>query len=162
MNRKQQEKLYKKHYSNMLKICMRYATNLDEAKDLLHDGFIKVFTKKTPKSITGGWIYKIMVNTCIDNIRKRIYTIELNEQTIYTELKSDDHPIVTNASIDKCFDALQLLTPHQRAIFNMYVIDKFRHQEIADIFNITVGASKSQLSRAKQSIRKTLNYEYNK
>ncbi len=165
--RKYQEILHKAFYSKMLVVCMRYAQNTAEAEDLLHDGFIKLYDKLPKYKYQGsfeGWVRRIIVNNSIDFIRKR------KEFTVYFGAENE-HIINdrTDSSIDSLQDieikefkakqiikAIQKLSPAYKAVFNMYVLEDMSHKEIAQELNISIGTSKSNLSKAKVRIKEFL------
>lgn len=159
-----QQIIYQKFYGKMLGACMRYSKDREEAKDILQDGFLKVFT--TIKLYSGrgsfeGWIRKIMINTALDAIRKNKkivqyansdYVNDNAEET--TEEEFEDY---TNISTTEIMEAVQQLPISYRTVFNMFVVDGFSHLEISEQLGINVGTSKSNLSKAKMNLRKILN-----
>ena len=164
-DRKSQESLYKMYYGKMMGICMRYADNSDEAKDILQEGFIKVFNSLSKFDFEGsfeGWIKKIMVNTAIDSFRKNKKTIKIFDKNVALEnldqRQEDDYDnsVSNNIKTAELLEAIQKLTPAYKTVFNLYVIDGYSHQQIADALNISVGTSKSNYSKAKQNLQKFL------
>lgn len=164
-DRKSQESLYKMYYGKMMGICMRYADNSDEAKDILQEGFIKVFNSLSKFDFEGsfeGWIKKIMVNTAIDSFRKNKKTIKIFDKNVELEnldqTKEDDYDnsVSNNIKTAELLEAIQKLTPAYKTVFNLYVIDGYSHQQIANELNISVGTSKSNYSKAKQNLQKFL------
>ncbi|MDD4150198.1 MAG: RNA polymerase sigma factor [Bacteroidales bacterium] len=162
-DRDSQQLLYKATYGKMLGTCMRYASNTDEAKDFLHDGFIKVFEKIKYFKHTGsfeGWIRRIIVNNTIDSIRKknRMY---FNTGDDYSLLNiTDDNTKETEdlnkitLSAARLIELIQDLTPAYRTVFNLYIIEDYSHKEIAAMLSISIGTSKSNLAKAKINLRK--------
>ena len=164
-DRKSQESLYKMYYGKMMGICMRYADNSDEAKDILQEGFIKVFNSLSKFDFEGsfeGWIKKIMVNTAIDSFRKNKKTIKIFDKNVELEnldqTQEDDYenPVSNDIKTAELLEAIQKLTPAYKTVFNLYVIDGYSHQQIANELNISVGTSKSNYSKAKQNLQKFL------
>ena len=161
-----QELLFKMHYSKMMAVCYRYASDFDEAKDLLQEGFIKVFDKLDKFNFKGsleGWIRRIIVNNCIDAYRKKKFnTLSLDDdidierfETI--EMEDDkDTTIYNDLDINDVADALQQLSPAYKAVFNLYIMEGYTHKEIAETLDISVGSSKSNLAKAKMKIKKIL------
>jgi RNA polymerase sigma-70 factor (ECF subfamily) len=157
-NRKAQHKLYEIFAPRMLSLCLRYTSSKEEAEDLVQEGFIKVFRylhQYTGQGNFEGWMRRIFINTAIEYLRKRIFVERLGD--------SDSHEIKVNGSSG--YDSLahadlvkiiQSLSEGYRTIFNLYVVEGFSHREIADILNITESTSKSQLSRAKVILQKSL------
>ena len=164
-DRKSQESLYKMYYGKMMGICMRYADNSDEAKDILQEGFIKVFNSLSKFDFEGsfeGWIKKIMVNTAIDSFRKNKKNIKIFDKNVelenldQTQEDDYDNPNSNNIKTAELLEAIQKLTPAYKTVFNLYVIDGYSHQQIANKLNISVGTSKSNYSKAKQNLQKFL------
>ena len=163
-NRQMQEILYKKFSSKMYSVCLRYSGNIEDANDLLQEGFIKIFRNLEKFRGDGsfeGWIRRIFVNTSIEHFRKKVklYNVtEVQENTIEdVELNILD----SMAEKDIIF-LVNELAPGYKAVFNMHVIEGYSHKEIADILGITEGTSKSQLARAKGVLKKSLEKTMNK
>ena len=163
-DRLSQRKVYELFYSKMMGICLRYAKNEDEAKDILQDGFIKVFEKIDKYGFEGsfeGWLRRIIVNTAIDTYRRNKREYSLNEAMVKDENTSFDfdEPIsfYESLSIKDVINAMQLLSPAYRTVFNLYIMEGMTHKEIANELSISEGTSKSNLAKAKLNIRKILN-----
>lgn len=157
-----QKELYSRYCGAMMGVCVRYAPTVTEAEDLLQDGFVKVFRKLDTfqnKGSLGGWIKRIMINTCLqfyrDNKNLNLY-VEMNEGLIQEEASFD---VLAQMSADDLRKKIQSLPDGYRVVFNMYAIEGFNHQEIADRLNIGVGTSKSQLSRARAYLKKLIEQE---
>ena len=158
---KSQQIIYQKFYGKMLGACMRYSKDREEARDILQDGFLKVFTNIKSYSGSGsfeGWIRKIIINTALDYIRKNKQMIqyansdyiEENAQEI-TEEENNDYASISKNEI---MEAVQQLPTAYRTVFNMFVVDGFSHVEIANQLGINIGTSKSNLSKAKIYLKK--------
>lgn len=164
-NRGSQKLFYQLYYGYASSICMRYCSNLDDAAEITNDGFLKIFRSLdsfNPKysdieASLKGWMKRIIVNTAIDHFRK-------NRQHFMVAEIFDDHFNIadeTETSIDRmtCKEILaviQKLSPVYRMVFNLFVIDGYKHEEIAQQLKISVGASKSNLSKARMNIKKML------
>ena len=170
--RKYQEILHKAFYGKMLVVCMRYAQNNAEAEDLLHDGFIKLYSKLSKYTYKGsfeGWIRRIIVNNSIDFIRKKKeFTVSFgsdNEHIINQRQDNSDESYQLLESKEfkaqKIIKAIQELSPAYKAVFNMYVLEDMTHKEISEELGISVGTSKSNLSKAKLRIREILGSSMN-
>ena len=167
-----QKALYEKFYSRMLVVCMRYAKNRDEAKDMFQEGMIKVFDNLKNFGSKGsfeGWIRKIITNTAIDFLRKNkheylivntVYASEVLHDNNWENTTDDD--IIFNLKPDEVMEAVQKLTPAYRTVFNLYVMEEKTHKEIAEILDISEGTSKSNLAKAKFNLRKNLSLIINK
>lgn len=155
-----QKTLYNKLGPKMMGVCLRYMTNLEEAQDVLQDGFIKVFDKLGAYSGAGsfeGWVRRIFVNTALDAIRKNKH---LKHQAQIDDtafaLKSNDFIFETLIAED-LIKVLQELPLGYKTVFNLYAIEGYSHKEIAKKMNVTISTSKSQFSRAKAMLREKIN-----
>lgn len=164
-DKKCQRKVYEMLFSPMLGVCMRYAQDRQEATDILQDGFIKVFDKIGLYDDNGsfeGWVRRIIVNTAIDAIRKRKNEILTDDtstyhnQTSYFEDEDKEEAAYKGLGVNDVVEAMQQLSPMYRAVFNLYVMDGLTHQEIAEELNISIGTSKSNLSKARARIKTIL------
>ena len=167
-DRASQKILYEHFYDVMLGVCLRYSKTNDEAKDIVLEGFLKVFTglkSFNHKGTLEGWIKRIMVNTAIDLLRKNkqnyliVSTVYANEKG--AEIADDttdinDDELAAAIDSEEILKAVQQLTPAYRTVFNLYVIEEYTHKEIAEMLDISEGTSKSNLSKAKYNLRKNL------
>jgi RNA polymerase sigma-70 factor (ECF subfamily) len=153
------EELYRRYASKMLVVCNRYARDKDEAKDLLQDGFIRIFeqihTFRGEGSLE-GWIRRIMVNIALENYRKHAREREFTSSEHLTE---DDHPlsaqdILSQVSFNELLQIVQELTPAYRMVFNLYVFEGLKHHEIAEKLGISEGTSKSNLADARRILQR--------
>lgn len=161
-NRKAQKKLYQKYSDKMYGVCLRYANDEDEAKDILQDGFIKVFLKLKQFNHKGsfeGWIRRIIVNTALERFRDKNYLFAVNMENHYeAEDREYDH-ILSDIAANDILKLIQELSPQYRTVFNLYAIEGYSHKEICDMLNIKEGTSKSNLSRAREILKeKVKNY----
>lgn len=153
-----QRKIYEDHYHYLLPVCLRYATDENEAQDILHEGFIKVFrhiNKYTPGTSLKAWLRRIMVNTSIDYYRKNVKkrTVDID----YVFDMTDNQPdIISQMSAEEILKALQSLTPSYRTVFNLYVIEGYSHKEISKELGITESTSRSNLVKARGKLRNAL------
>lgn len=168
-DRKAQRQLYEMFYGKMMGVCLRYANDSNQAKDILQDGFIKVFRNLERYNFSGsfeGWVRRIMVNTAIDYFRKSrsshvlllpdeqaIESVEAEVEESEVDIDPNDEPEFTMKDV---IEAMQELSPAYRAVFNLFVMENRSHQDIAEELNISVGTSKSNFSKAKANIRKIL------
>jgi RNA polymerase sigma factor (sigma-70 family) len=152
-NRKIQELLYRKFSKEMYNICLSYEENRDEAKDILQEGFIKVFRSiKTydKKGSLKGWIRRIITNTAIDHWRRSSKVCQfLSTDDLTSQAKSLDSPS-TSINYSDLLNLLSRLPSGARIIFNLFALEGYSHKEIAEKLNISEGTSKSQVNRAKQ------------
>ena len=153
-----QKKLYEEHYAMALPVCLRYANDANDALDIMHEGFIKVFRhigKYEPGTSLPSWIRRIMINTAIDHYRKMTRRRTENLDTAFS-LKSNDPDVISQMSAKEIMKSLQLLTPAYRSVFNLYIIEGYSHKEIAEILEITESTSRSNLVKARNKLKKIL------
>ncbi len=157
-NPRDQKALYEHYYGYCLKVVFRYIYRYDKAVDVVNDGFVKVFRNlknfKYDQSykvemILMGWMRTIMINTAIDRLRKDNFLPEIGMTN--EEIWIQDRSQQTDQSVlyKDLIQEIKKLPPTYRIVFNMYVIDGFTHQEIANQLKIAVGTSKSNLSKAR-------------
>jgi RNA polymerase sigma factor (sigma-70 family) len=169
-DRKAQQQIYQMFYGKMLVACLRYTGDMDQAKDVLQDGFIKVFASLEKYSQEGsfeGWIRRIVVNTAIDFFRKKKKDFVLlgEDQSVedfMDPLEDEDEEDEYEFKASQVIEALQFLSPAYRTIFSMYIFDNLQHNEIAERLGISVGTSKSNLAKAKKNLKKILLKEFRK
>ncbi len=165
-HRKSQEMVYKMFYGKMMAVCRRYTRNEDQAKDILQDGFIKVFKSMERFNFEGsfeGWVRRIVVNTAIDFTRKAKNDFTLmNEDQSLEEFEnsllddSDEEEYENPVKVADVIKGMELLSNAYRTVFNLYVFENYSHQEIADALSISVGTSKSNLAKARANLKKIL------
>jgi len=158
-DRRAQELLYKQFYGPMSTICLRYTRNQEDAIEVLHNGFLKVYknihTYDATKASLYTWIRTIVVNSAIDFIRQRgkFYNhIELEK----AEEPAIDADAVQRMSSRELLKLVQQLTPATQGVFNLYVIEGYNHREIANLLGISEGTSKWHLSEARKQLQQLL------
>ncbi len=154
---KAQFELYQLYSKAMYNICLRMVKNEMDAEDLLQNSFVDVFTKLHSfqfRSSIGAWIKRIVVNNCINFLKKkRLYFEEIDERIAnVSEEESNDSPL----SVEAINKAIFQLPDGYRVVFSLYLIEGYDHQEISEILDISVATSKSQYSRAKKKVRALL------
>lgn len=157
-DRQSQRLLYQHYYPYAMSICLRYCRSRDEAKEVLNDGFMKVFNKiESYNSDTSfkAWLRRIMINTAIDNYRKESKNYNMTDVED-VELQNDEVGIVNELSYSEMLELINKLSPAARAVFNLHVIDGYTHEEIGLILGISEGTSKSNLVKARRRLRKML------
>ena len=159
MHRESQKLLYEEFYAYALSICLRYADNREEASEILNDGFMKIFNNIKVFDLGRAfkpWLRKIMVNTAINNYHQKQRNIQA-AQIDKARDESDTESIISGISYHEIMAMLQKLPPAYRTVFNLHVLEGYKHEEIAAMLNITVGTSKSNLFKAKESLKKIMN-----
>ncbi|HEX5624670.1 MAG TPA: RNA polymerase sigma factor [Saprospiraceae bacterium] len=154
-----QQKIYEDHYRTMMAVCLRYSSNPEDAFDILHEGFLKVFLNiqsYVPGSMLQAWIRRIMVNTAIDFYRKesRRTTSDLDEAR--TLVYSDSGPI-EKISAEEIMKVVQQLPTIYRSVFNLFVMEGYSHREISEMLGITESTSRSNLVKARTKLKELLN-----
>jgi len=152
-NRRDQELLYRRHAAKLYAVCLQYSGNDDEAKDILQEGFMKIFENLHSYKFEGsfeGWMRRITVNTALEKFRSRnnLYKVEDIDQISDTESEPDVEEYDGLEASD-LLDIIRELPPKYRMVFNLYAIEGYSHKEISKMVNISEGTSKSNLSRAR-------------
>lgn len=154
-DRNSQELLYRKFGNKMYSVCLVYANDRDEAKDILQEGFIKVFTsikKYNGDGSLGGWIRRIIVNTAIDYYRKTLKE-QKNEEIENAGNIEMNFDVLEGMQAKELMELVRKLPEGARLVFNLYVVEGYNHKEIAEMLNINIGTSKSQFARAKSILQ---------
>lgn len=164
-----QEHLYKIYYSLFLKVCARYAKNMQDAEQLLNDSFLKIFTQIEKFSNAGsfeGWMKRIVVNTCLDYLRS---TYLKEEMTMHVNAIQ---PEETNLSVGndglesiefrELVDMIQTLPSMTRTVFNLFVFEGFNHKEISGQLDISEGTSHWHVHQARNVLQKKIMQSKNK
>ncbi len=156
-----QEKLYRLYSGKLFGLCLKYSNNYQQAEDNLQDGFITIFNKINQYEDKGsfeGWMKRIVINTTLQKHRKEKYFEIINENLLEDpEIEVDDEEITT----DFLLESIQDLPERYRQIFNLYALDGFSHKEIAEMLNISVGSSKSNLARARNILKSKIENHLN-
>lgn len=158
-----QEHLYKTYYSTFLKVCSRYAKDMQDAEQLLNDGFLKVFTQIDKFTNTGsfeGWMRRIVINTCLDYLRSTALKEEMamHVRAIPAE---ETNLAVTNEGLEsiefkEMVVMIQSLPAMTRTVFNLFVFDGFNHKEISGQLDISEGTSHWHLHQARNLLQKKI------
>ena len=164
-DRTMQQRLYGLYYSYALSICLRYTRQRDEAEEVVNDGFLKTFRdigrfdaeRFEVTSSFRGWLKKIMIRTAIDYFRAHE---KHHAQDDLDHLAHDptDHSLTPLDSLayDDLLHLVQQLPPAYRTVFNLFAIDGYTHEEIAQHLGITTGTSKSNLFKARACLQHLL------
>lgn len=161
-DRQCQRELYRNFYSYGMSICIRYTGNEADAVEVLNDGFMKIFANINKFDLDKPfkpWLRRILVNTCLDHIKKNAKHNHLADITEAQVHQSTEEAPDHNLSYEEILATVGKLSPAYRAVFNLYVIDGYKHQEIAEQLGITVSTSKANLTRAKVALRSMLDKE---
>ncbi len=147
--------LFKKYSKMLFGVCIRYTKDRTAAEDVLHEGFIKIFLNIASFKNKGsfeGWMRRIMVNTALEQYRKKFQMYPVGE-VAELESKQSTNFIVSELSAQDLLSLVKDLPPAYKMVFNLYAIDGYSHKEISAILNISIGTSKSNLSRARKILQ---------
>lgn len=162
-DRRAQKVIYDRYAPTMLGVCRRYMKDLMEAEDVLSQGFYKAFTKIKQFTFKGsfeGWLRRIMVNESLMQLRKRNdFNLTLEASNLQIASRESAEELAHTNSI---LELLNKLPTGYRTIFNLYVIEGYKHKEIADKLNISINTSKSQLIKARKRLQILVNEEKTK
>ncbi len=157
-----QKELFDLMSEKMYGICLRYGGNVNDANDILQDGFLKIFEKIHQFKFEGsfeGWMRRIFVNTALERYRSQSKII--NIQDGYKEINDAGYEsIESSITADELISLIQDLSPKYRAVFNLYAIEGYSHKEISEILDISEGTSKSNLSRARTILQEKVSQHY--
>ncbi len=151
--------LYELYADRMMGICYRYVTDRDVARDLLHDGFITVFTKINDFRNEGsfeGWMRRVFVNTALGYIRKNHGKFQDEPVEEMYALNNADASVIDELAAENILNAIARLPAGYRTVLNMYAVEGYSHKEIAETLGISENTSRTQYMRAKQHLVKLL------
>lgn len=162
-----QKRIYELFAPKMLNVCRRYAIDVEQARDFMHDGFIKVFmniSKFRGEAALETWITRIMINNSISSIKKEIrkgIKVKIDDVKL-SDSESFDFELESKQPISarNVFDTLDDLPLGYRTVLSLYVLDGFTHKEISGQLGISEGTSKSQLAKGKRLLAKMLKEKY--
>jgi RNA polymerase sigma factor (sigma-70 family) len=156
--------LYKQFSVPMFRVLLRFARDKAEAEDMMQEGFIRVYRDMTQfrgDGALGGWIRRIMVNTALSHLRKqKDFLQSTGDFNPFENRLRTEEDFASNLDAERLLRLLQKLPPGYRAVFNLYAIDGFSHEEIAEQLGITIGTSKSQLFKAREYLKRMLDKSY--
>lgn len=158
-NRQAQQQIYAKFSPKMLSVCRQYIKDMHHAEDVMITGFLKVFTNLKNFEHKGsfeGWIRRIMVYECIDflRVKKNNFNHQDIEEVTYMENESGYE--MEEFSVDDVQNLIDNLPDGYKIVFNLYAIEGYKHQEIAQMLKISEGTSKSQLSHARKMLQQQI------
>jgi len=164
-SRESQKTIYSSFYGYAMAICKSYANKHEDAVEILNDGFLKIFKEihrfepayADVASSFRGWLRKIMVYSAIDHVRKNHrHQMLTNLDDVVYQIPSADEDAEERMSYKEIIRGIQDLSPGYRAVFNLFVIEGLKHDEIAERLDISAGTSKSNLSKAREQLKKIL------
>ena len=154
-----QEALYSRFSPRMLGVCYRFAKNREDAEDMLQEGFIKVFTQMHQYRNEGaleGWIRRIVVHTCINNLKKNKKFSESLDIIHANSVYVNEEMIPSIMQAKQVVECIRMLPLGYRTVLNLYAIEGFPHKDIAAMLDIEESTSRSQYTRAKAMLEEIL------
>ena len=164
--RASQYRLHGLLYNYAMNVARRYATNTEAAEEVANDAFFKLFTKIDQfvpregdvQAAFRGWFRRIIINTAIDRCRSSLNTPPTDEWLETHDVVVEDG-LLERLTFAQVLQLLERLPPAYRTVFGLFVADGYSHEEIAELLHISIGTSKSNLSRARQHLKKLLSNE---
>lgn len=155
-NAKAEKSLYERFSGQMFAVCKRYLPNQQEAEDVFHDSMVLAFTKLSTwrkEGPLGGWMRRITVNQCINHLKKnkKRWNLETGDLRYVSDTAIDD--ILNPLSTADLLQLISQLPNGYRTVFNLYAIEGFSHQEIANQLGISESTSKTQFLKAKNKLQ---------
>lgn len=160
--RKAQNQLFKQFYDPLFAICMRFANNADDAKDMLAEGFLKIFSNLGKYENSGSfeaWLKRIMINSALDYQRKyEKFETQLVDYEKVIDIKplQTENDAISKISSQELIQLIQQLPPTSKNVFNLYVFEGFSHAEIAQMLNIKEGTSHWHLNFARTTLKEKI------
>ncbi|MDR1499584.1 MAG: sigma-70 family RNA polymerase sigma factor [Tannerellaceae bacterium] len=154
------EEVYKRFAPTMLALCRRYAGDIETARDLMQDGFVKVFLSARAYSgagAFGGWVRKVFVTTCLEYLRRKDvlrYAVEVEGDGL--DVEDVEAGVVDRLSAEDIMACIAALPTGYRTVFNLFAIEGYSHAEIGALLKISEITSRTQFIRARNSLRKSV------
>ena len=152
--------IYETFAPAMMSLCVRYVQNTDVAKDLLQDGFVKVFTHAeqfSGKGALGGWIRQIMVNTALEYLRRQnaLKWQDLDENIVEVE-KNNLSENLNNITAEELMECITQLPDVYRTVFNLVCVEGYSYAEIAQQMKTSENIIRMQYFRAREKLKKII------
>jgi RNA polymerase sigma factor (sigma-70 family) len=154
-----QKELYNRYSPKMLAVCYRFAHNREDAEDMLQEGFIKVFSQIHTFRNQGafeGWVRRIIVHTCINNLKKNKKFNESVDIIHATAMQVREESVPSIVQAKQVVECIRILPIGYRTVLNLYAIEGYSHREIGTMLDIEESTSRSQYTRAKQMLEDIL------
>ncbi len=159
-NQKAQEEIYRLYAGKLFALSLKYSRSKQEAEDNLQDGFITIFKKVKQFKYKGsfeGWMKRIVINTALQKYREKNVLNLINEENISEEVSVE--VAEEEVSLDYLLNLIQGLPNQYRLVFNLYILDGYSHKEVAKTLGISEGTSKSNLSRARNILKRKIEHD---
>lgn len=154
------EKLYVQFEQKWFCLCLRYAHNKSEAEDIFQEGVTRIFQNlekfNTEKGSFQSWTNKIIINAALKYLKKYQWQQSFTDLELTEEKEAWSSDILGDITAKELINVIQQLPSGYRVVFNMREIEGYSHKEIAEALNISVGTSKSQLSKAKKVLQQKI------
>jgi RNA polymerase sigma factor (sigma-70 family) len=162
-NRRDQELLYRRFAGKLYAVSLQYSGNDEEARDILQEGFIKIFANLGQYKNEGsfeGWMRRVIVNTALEKYRNKhnLYRVDDIDSIVELESEPDNDDYADLQAVD-LLNLIRELPPKYRMVFTLYAIEGYSHKEVSSMMNISEGTSKSNLSRARFILQKKLMFQ---
>jgi RNA polymerase sigma factor (sigma-70 family) len=155
-----QQALYDKYKVEMFMVCMRYAKSKAEAEDFLQDGFMQVFRDlaqfDTTKGSLQGWVRRVVVNKVLQHLRKKKLQFAGADVADYSNQLPNNEDVLSMLSAKEIVQLIQQLPEGYRVVFNLFMVEGYSHQEIAEQLSIAESTSKSQLHKARHALQRRI------
>lgn len=158
-NRNAQRLLYDQFKISLFSICLRYSRDHSEAEDILQEGFINIFKdlhQFTEQGNIEGWMRRVMVNTALRYLRKWKRDWQHSTTQDYKETFHSQEIVFQKLGMEELTRFIQQLPEGYKVVFNLFVVEGYSHKEIAELMGISINTSKTQLFKAKATLRKHL------
>ncbi len=161
-NPKAQLALYRQYCEGMFIVAQRYVKDIAQAEDVMQEAFIKAFSKlhQFKGDVTfGAWLKRIVINTCLDAIKARkLETYSINEEVLTLSEENDDWSVADEVTVQEVHRAIDNLKEPYRVVVQLFLLEGYDHQEIADILGISESASRTNLFRGKKQLQEQLKH----
>lgn len=167
-----QEQLHRRYFGVLLKVCARYASNMEDAEQLVQDSFLRIFSKIDTYKNAGsfeGWLKKIAVNICLDFLRSKAGRMSMQVYANTDEVHGVQNTLMPDGLQQMEFkDLLQMiqsLPDNTRTVFNLFVFEGYGHEQISKALNITENTSAWHMHQARKALQrkiKSLNLQYHR
>jgi RNA polymerase sigma-70 factor (ECF subfamily) len=158
-----QRYLYQRYFGRLLGIPMRYCGSRDEAKEVLNTAFCKIFAAVDHfqgSGALGAWMARIVFHTTIDQVRRTVSYRRVHDYQTTADAPIDN-PALSELATEELFALIQQLPPATRNVFSLYVVDGYKHREIADLLGIDEGTSKWHLAKARRWLQEQVQAQHN-
>ncbi len=154
------KEVYEKYSSAMMSLCVRYVADYEQAKDVVQDGFVKLFTKIDQfegRGAFGAWIRQIFVNTALEYISKNeLFNSNVRMENLSDSWEEFDNQLIEQISADDLIECISELPERCRVVFNLFAIEGFTHAEIGIRLGIRENSSRAMFSRARKLLQENI------